>query len=182
MGRMRLSSTENGLRRRLWLLDLRGRPPASGWRLVLLDEEPRDRLRQALGPVVDQLRKATPDDLVIVGFSGNGYANKQGRFYLLPSDSGENDLAEHESKNATILRKFVSSDELSQWLKDVDAGELAMIIDACYSAASVPKGFKPGPMGDRGLGQLAFDKHMRILAATQADNVALESEKFGQGF
>src|SRR5205814_1846713 len=53
--------------------------------------------------------------------------------------------------------------------------------DACHSAASVPEGFKPGPMGDRGLGQLAYDKGMQILAATQADDVALESEKLGQG-
>jgi hypothetical protein len=29
--------------------------------------------------------------------------------------------------------------------------------------------------------KLAYDKGMRILAATQADNVALESEKLGQG-
>jgi hypothetical protein len=33
----------------------------------------------------------------------------------------------------------------------------------------------------RGLGQLAYDKGMQILAATQADNVALESERLGQG-
>ena len=80
-----------------------------------------------------------------------------------------------------VLPKFISSDELSQWLRDVDAGELVMLIDACHSAASVPEGFKPGPMGDRGLGQLAYDKGMQILAATQADNVALESKKLGQG-
>jgi uncharacterized caspase-like protein len=36
-------------------------------------------------------------------------------------------------------------------------------------------------MGDRGLGQLAYDKGMRILAATQADDAALESDKLGQG-
>jgi hypothetical protein len=42
-------------------------------------------------------------------------------------------------------------------------------------------GFKPGPMGDRGLGQLAYDKGMRLLAATQADDIALESKKLGQG-
>jgi hypothetical protein len=64
----------------------------------------------------------------------------------------------------------------------VDAGEMALMIDACHSAASVEvPGFKPGPMGDRGLGQLAYDKGMRILAATQADDVALESEKLEQG-
>jgi uncharacterized caspase-like protein len=101
---------------------------------------------------------------------------------LLPSNSGkEAPSVEEDPKNAAILSKFISSEELSQWLKDVDAGELAMIIDACHSAASVPEGFKPGPMGDRGRGQLAYDKGMRILAATQADNVALESEKLGQG-
>jgi WD40 repeat protein/uncharacterized caspase-like protein len=139
-------------------------------------QEQRDRLKQAIGPVVDELRQATPDDLVIIGFSGHGWANPRGRFYLLPSDSGK----ESAITDASLL-KFISSDELSQWLKDVDAGEMAMIIDACHSAGTVDKEFKPGPMGDRGLGQLAYDKGMRILAATQADNVALESAELGQG-
>ena len=58
---------------------------------------------------------------------------------------------------------------------------MVMIVDACHSAAGVPEGFKPGPMGDRGLGQLAYDKGMRILAATQANDVALESGQIGQG-
>ncbi len=34
---------------------------------------------------------------------------------------------------------------------------------------------------DSGLGQLAFDKGIRILAATQADDVALEDARLGQG-
>src|ERR1700761_3614638 len=57
-----------------------------------------------------------------------------------------------------------------------------MIVDTCHSASTVDEpGFKPGPMGSRGLGQLAYDKGMRILAASQADDVALESEKLKQG-
>ncbi|WP_392712994.1 caspase family protein [Rhizobium ruizarguesonis] len=134
-------------------------------------EAERSRLRQEIGPVVDRLAKATPDDLVIVAFSGHGHT-EQGRFYLLPSDSG-NDLKK--------LDKLISSEDLTAWLRDVDAGEMVMIVDACHSAAGVPEGFKPGPMGDRGLGQLAYDKGMRILAATQADDVALESGDLGQG-
>ena len=64
----------------------------------------------------------------------------------------------------------------------VDAGEMAMIIDACHSAASVTAdGFRPGPMGDPGLGQLSFDKGIRILAATQADSVAMESAQLHGG-
>ena len=57
-----------------------------------------------------------------------------------------------------------------------------MIADACHSAATVNvAGFKPGPMGSRGLGQLAYDKRMRILTSTQADDVALESQLIRQG-
>jgi hypothetical protein len=36
-------------------------------------------------------------------------------------------------------------------------------------------------MGSRGLGQLAYDKGMRILAASQADSVALESANLKHG-
>jgi hypothetical protein len=75
---------------------------------------------------------------------------------------------------------LISSDDLSRWLRDVDAGELDMIIDSCFSAsAAETPTFKPGPMGSRGLGQLSYDKGMRILAATQANDVALESSKLG---
>jgi hypothetical protein len=139
-------------------------------------EAQRERLKDRIGPIVDQLHKVTPDDLVILAFSGHGHTDPQGRFYLLPSDSGPDSTI-----TDARLPNFISSEELSQWLREVDAGELVMIIDACHSGASVPEGFKLGPMGDRGLGQLAYDKGMQILAATQADNVALESEKLGQG-
>ncbi|UIK20670.1 caspase family protein [Rhizobium leguminosarum] len=134
-------------------------------------ETERPRLRQEIGTVIDRLAKATPDDLVVIAFSGHGHTEK-GRFYILPSDSG-GDLMK--------VDKLISSEELTAWLRDVDAGEMVMIVDACHSAGSVPAGFKPGPMGDRGLGQLAYDKGMRILVATQADNVALESGSLGQG-
>jgi hypothetical protein len=36
-------------------------------------------------------------------------------------------------------------------------------------------------MGSRGLGQLAYDKGMRVLAASQAEDVALESDLIRQG-
>ena len=54
-------------------------------------------------------------------------------------------------------------------LRDVDAGELALIVDDCHSAAAIEgTDFKPGPMGSRGLGQLSYDKGMRILTATRS--------------
>ncbi len=145
--------------------------------LMLLAGEPVDQT--ILGGIAnaDRLAKATPDDLVILTFSGHGYTEQDGAFYLLPSDSGTEDRITKAS-----VPKFISSEELSEWLRKLDAGEMAMVIDACHSAASVEAGgFKPGPMGDRGLGQLAYDKGMRILAASQADDVALEVRNLHHG-
>ncbi len=137
-----------------------------------------DEQRETL-PNFDRLVTATPNDLVILSFATHGYRDEHGIFYLFPSDIGPG----HEKTiEPDLLRKTISSEELASWLRDIDAAELVMIVDACQSAASVEgTGFKPGPMGSRGLGQLAYDKGMRILAASQADNVALESRRIKQG-
>jgi WD40 repeat protein/uncharacterized caspase-like protein len=127
----------------------------------------------------DRLHRVTPDDLVVISFASHGYRDKKGNFYLLPFDVGPG-----KGKKVTkeIIARSISSDELTQWLREIDAGEMVMVVDACHAAASVEGvGFKPGPMGSRGLGQLAYDKGMRILAATQADDVAVESEAIGHG-
>jgi WD40 repeat protein len=127
----------------------------------------------------DKLSKATPEDLVVISFASHGDADSRGNFYLFPYDIGE---GRGQSVTAEFLSRCISSDELSLWLRDVDAGDMVLIVDACHSAASVEgEGFKPGPMGSRGLGQLAYDKGMRILAASQADDVAIESEQVRQG-
>jgi WD40 repeat protein len=130
-------------------------------------------------PNADRLRRASPRDFVLISFSGHGYADQRGRFFLVPYDMGE---APAGQPTDAFFGRLVSSDELGLWLRDVDAGKMAVIVDACHSAAVVQaEGFKPGPMGSRGLGQLAYDKGMWVLAATQADNIALESKLVRQG-
>ncbi len=125
-----------------------------------------------------RLEAATPDDLVIITFAGHGHAGDAGVFHLLPQDIVGTELR----ITPELLARSISTDELETWLRDVDAGELAMVIDACYSAASVQgDGFKPGPMGSRGLGQLAYDKGMRVLAASQSNDVAIEADRLRQG-
>ncbi len=125
------------------------------------------------------LEKATPDDLVVLLFSSHGYSDEAGNFFLFPYDIG---TTNGRKINVDVLKRAISSAELSLWLRGVDAGDIVMIVDACHSAASVEgTGFKPGPMGSRGLGQLAYDKGMRILASTRADDLAWESPDIRQG-
>jgi uncharacterized caspase-like protein len=146
--------------------------------LAVLAGKSRSALLQGLAGA-DKLSAATPDDLVVIAFSGHGLAETGGAFYLLPSDTG----ASAERKlNDDLRRRAISTDDWAQWLREIDAGDLLMIVDACHSAATVDsEGFKPGPMGARGLGQLAYDKGIRILAASQADDVAREIGQLRHG-
>ena len=145
--------------------------------LNLLAGRPVDARERGQLPGGDRLHAATPEDLVIVSFSGHGYTDARGTLYLLPYDIGA-----ERTRVEDALEFCISTAELSWWLRGVDAGEIAMVVDACHSAAAVQQpGFKPGPLGGRGLGQLAYDKGMRVLAASQADDVAVESAKIRQG-
>lgn len=125
----------------------------------------------------EQLRRANPEDLVLLAFSTHGEKDERGGFYLLPHDIGIN------AKNQQQRRvRAISNDELSTWLQRLDAIDFVMIVDACHSAASVEsEDFKPGPMGSRGLGQLAYDKRMRILAASQSQQSANETHETQMG-
>ncbi len=146
---------------------------------LISDGSKKDAVKRAFKEAVDNLaKKATPDDVILITWSGHGYAAADGKFYLIPSDTG----TPFDVSKRTSLDRAISSDELSLWLQDVDGGDMALIIDACQSGASVEgEGFKPGPLGSKGLGQLAYDKGLMVLAASQANDFALESEKLGHG-
>ncbi len=127
----------------------------------------RDKLKQLAGIV-------RPEDFVLVSFSGHGYTDDSGQFHIFPSDI--------VGSGKSLPTGAISTGELTEWLRPIDAKEMVLLLDACHSAAGVEAGgFKAGPMGDAGLGQLAYDKKIRILAATQSADVALEHESLQKG-
>jgi hypothetical protein len=124
-------------------------------------------------PGLERATKAEPEDLVLLSFSTHGYTDSRGVFHFVLEDIGKS--TPQDRITTELQRNSLSSDVLSAWLRDVDAGEITMIVDACHSEATVAaEGFKPGPMGSRGLGQLAYDKGMRILAASKSNEEAME--------
>ena len=135
----------------------------------------KQAIRDHLAAIAAQ---ATPDDVFFMSFSGHGYSAEGGEFYILPSDI----QGSCREVNKGLLKSAISADELAAWLRPIDAGQMTLILDACFSAESVQSGdFKPGPLGSKGLGQLAYDKRMRILAASQSDEVAHEYDSLHQG-
>jgi len=78
-----------------------------------------------------------------------------------------------------LLEHSISSDELTQWIEAIDAGQMTLILDSCHSGAVTGPSFKPGPMGDRSFGQLSYDKGMLVLTATQAQQLETGTLELG---
>lgn len=71
-------------------------------------------------PNTDRIHPATPDDLVLISFSGHGF-DASGEFYLVPSDTG---IGLDRSISPELTAHAISSSELADWVRDVDGGEL----------------------------------------------------------
>ncbi|HEY3026718.1 MAG TPA: caspase family protein [Pyrinomonadaceae bacterium] len=128
--------------------------------------------------VLAKIKPAQPEDAVIVYFSGHGTAQKD-HFYLIPHDigyQGSRTALDAEGLRE-ILAHSVSDSELEETLRSVDADQLLLVIDACNSGQALEAAEKRrGPMNTRGLAQLAYEKGMYILTASQSMEVAFESE------
>jgi uncharacterized caspase-like protein len=134
------------------------------------------------GPL-DKLKRAEPEDAVIIYFAGHGTAQGQ-RFYLIPHDLGytgdRNALDEAGLKS--ILSHSISDQELEDAVEGIAASSLLMVIDACTSGQALEAEEKRrGPMNSKGLAQLAYEKGMYILTAAQSYQAALEAAQLGHG-
>ncbi len=131
----------------------------------------------------DGLKRAEPEDTVIIYFAGHGTAQAQ-RFYLIPHDLGyTGDRTKlNEPDLQAILAHSISDIELEQAVEGLDAGHLLLVIDACNSGQALEAEEKRrGPMNSKGLAQLAYEKGMYILTAAQSYQAALEAAQFGHG-
>ena len=136
-----------------------------------------------VGPL-DALKRAEPEDTVVIYFAGHGTAQSQ-RFYLIPHNLGytgeRTKLTEQGLK--TILAHSISDLELEAAVEGLDAGHLVLIIDACNSGQALEAEEKRrGPMNSKGLAQLAYEKGMYILTAAQSFQAALEAAQLGHGY
>ena len=143
---------------------------------LLAGQEPDSTLKAEILKVA-RIERAQPEDLVLLTVSSHGYTDHRGTFHFVLGD-----VNVPQKVTPTLDQQTLSSDQLSAWLREVDAGELVLVVDACQSETTIQtEGFKPGPMGSRGLGQLAYDKGMRVLAASKAKESAFELGTDAQG-
>ena len=135
------------------------------------------------GPL-DVLKRAEPEDTVVIYFAGHGTAQAQ-RFYLIPHDLGYTGERTKltEQGLSTMLAHSISDVEMEAAVEGLDAGHLLLIIDACNSGQALEAEEKRrGPMNSKGLAQLAYEKGMYILTAAQSFQAALEAAQLGHGY
>jgi len=81
------------------------------------------------------------------------------------------------------LDHSISDEDLGRVFEGIDAGQTALVIDACNSGQALESEEKRrGPMNSKGLAQLAYDKGMYILTAAQSYQAAQEATQLGHGF
>lgn len=126
---------------------------------------------------------AEPGDDVFLFFAGHGFA-QDGLFYLVPYDlhySGSpRDLGERVPRELVI--SALSSTQLYDALKPLQANTVLLLIDACHSGQVLAsEQNRLGLLNSHSLGQLAFDKGIYVLAASQAYQSAIESTQYHHG-
>ena len=140
----------------------------------------KDNILQALRHIATQ---AQPEDAVVVYFAGHGTAIDQ-QFYLIPHDlgfTGDRDSLDDVSMKM-VLAHSISDRELQRAFETVDAGLLLIVIDACNSGQVLEAAEKRyGPMNSKGLAQLAYEKGMYVLTASQSYQAALEPSDLQHG-
>jgi hypothetical protein len=136
-----------------------------------------------LKAIADLSARAQPEDDVLVFVASHGTAAAD-RFYVIPSDLGYmGKRTELDEKSVeTILAHSLSDQELERAFEPMNAGRLLLVIDACNSGQALEAEEKRrGPMNSKGLAQLAYEKGMYVLTASQSFQAAQEVSQLGHG-
>ena len=136
-----------------------------------------------LGALADIAAQAQPEDAVVVYFAGHGTA-EQNQFYLIPHDLGyrgaRNQITAASVK--LVLSRSISDRELERAFEAINAEQLLLVIDACNSGQALEAAEKRrGPMNSKGLAQLAYEKGMYVLTASQSYQAAIEPADLKHG-
>lgn len=154
--------------------------------LLLTDKTERKptlrNVKWALGTFL--ARSAQKDDLIVIFFAGHGAPEVDPRGvesdglakYLVPADADPDDLY------ATAL----PMDELTTIFSRIEADQVVMFLDACYSGAAGGRTFaskrtRASRIDDVFLERLTRSKGRVIVSASRANEVSLELADLGHG-
>lgn len=137
---------------------------------------PLDHFTPEQQKLFSNLAPAQPEDGFFLYYAGHGTASGD-RFYLIPYD------VSLPSDTAAAPGNTISDLDLEAAFEKIDVGRSLFVIDACRSGRLLESAeWRVGPMNSKGIAQLAYEKGMDILTASQGYQSALEASLYGHGF
>jgi len=125
----------------------------------------------AQGPLA-ALKKSAPSDTVFVYFAGHGGGFAKD-YRLIAADGTV-------GKEAT--QGTVSATQIRDTLAPLQADRAVIIVDACESGQALDQvDARAGPLAGRSLAQLAYDKVIFVISASQSREAAIELQRLGHG-
>jgi hypothetical protein len=135
----------------------------------------------------EMVKEVQPQDILIIYYSGHGIhyqgvgVHDQDHYYLLPYDMGIKG-SPLDVKNAAIraaASTLISEADIEQELRGATFAAGALILDSCESGQALEGGQLRGPLNGNGLGYLAYEKGLDILAAAESMKPATELQELG---
>lgn len=137
---------------------------------LLLDA---DATKANIEAALDRLKSASPDDLVVVAFSGHGTDDHR----LVPVDADAHDM----------LSSCIALDDLAKHLDSISSKQLMVVLDCCFAGGfGGARVFTPSaarsPVEDRTMleGLVRGDGRV-VLTASGKGEPALETLRYGHG-
>ena len=167
--RLNLSYTVNDAQGLYDLLTdpLYGAIPKENVQLLLSEEATTANIRKALNAL---RRKATPDDTVIIYYSGHG-APEEDQTYWVTYDADIDDL----------LSTALSSNDIADMLDRISSKQLITFLDSCYSAATVKRTHQSRSIPT----EIPWDKFTGegrvIISASNGKELSLELDEYKHG-
>ena len=138
--------------------------------------------RASMAAAFDTFKLAKPGDILVLYLAGHGVAfgGQDGDYYYLLQDAESGDI-----RNADIRAKSaVSSEQLTEWIKQVPALKQVMILDTCHAGQLITDLTKTRSLPSseqRSLDRMKDRTGMFIIAGSAADAVSYEASRYGQG-
>jgi len=150
------------------------------------DDESKQPEKKIIQQAIEEIAtKARSTDVLVVYLSGHGinWGGQDGDFYYLAKDAYS---AQIDAFNDPEIRAKVtlSSQELTELIKQVPALKQVLIIDACASGKAVENLMAKRDISSstlRALDRMKDRMGMYIITGCTSDAVSYEASKFGQG-
>jgi uncharacterized caspase-like protein len=141
----------------------------------------KENLRMAF----EKARQAKPKDIFVVYLAGHGLALRgEKELYAFLTREARSVGTEHFSDPAIRAEQSLTSEELTEWTKQIPALKQVLILDTCAAGAAAAKLVEKRDIPAdqvRALERLKDRTGFHVLMGAAADKVSYEASRFAQG-